>query len=1285
MDPASAPPHDPLPEHLTGGPLRTHKLARWLRRKYWYDYDPHKMVAPPAWESLLYGFMALAGTSTATLALAVAQIFAVVTNVPGAQIGMVLVSIAAALGGSLWAGRVWLHLERLHGEFLGLAADRRYTFKTGVVPYVTSNGRVIAPGIPREILQDTIHVTFDGPMPAYLRWTILWPFAVGRVLALSARRSGVATLLDWIGILPLLMTLRQWIWPTNGGATASQALANLSLAAEEDLLDDPDLAKIEPRHDNRWEIKWVPFAKFQRPDKTWVKKLLLDKTKENAAFANLSQWLQEQHPAHHQVVLDWFAYRFTALCGGTADTTPTSQAYVDYLEGCLVAAHPEEFQGYHFPPGVDWDPTRDLVQRLKALPPLVPDPSRPARPAFPTSPNPLDLFLGIGFIVTEKHAQSWTIHSQFPVSEITKQTPGSAKDLQGEPRTFGMGRKDRRPIHTEKKNLRQHCTVLGTTGVGKTRTLEQMWSQVLTGGDPGIFVDPKGDFDLIDRTYEVARAAGRAHQVYYCDLAKPKNPNISTYNPFFHYHDPSYLGDRAGAVIVDSSEPFWKDQAKATARRIFSLVHYVREYLRLIDRRVSPDGSRFVLAAKTSDRVPTVLLVMQWMADNPGGSIDTAFERVKEIITHLDDSAYQPKSSEASTLALARTEEFTPRYWNPRFFHLNAFIDKTHEMFAWSIKVVNFHATLTDVTFRNPHCPRILEAAKVVAGAGGAKAGDPKANGNGKDLALWDAIKQAGTNPLQLTLPRQNPMPGDLAKWGRVFQHFVPITKKDQGHVEEIMANLRLAFDAVASWIVQDRARFLEMNTTLATALVRFQGDRATLVSSLTPHIRWDRVIPQNQIVYINCNANLDGDGAMGMSKMIVQDVASYVGTIYDQHQRTQGDPKQFYLFIDEIRYAVNDAVPQLLAMARGAGCSVTLAGQTLANLRVGLGGDKDKQIEVTSNVSTFIQMRAGNNEDAEEFEKKCGKKSITKLSRNLNLNEPQHGQKGLAGIFSAGIGISTSREDVPLVRADQVLQLPRGMAFIHNMGGEVDLVTVGMFPKPTSNIKAEFGTITAEDEEAMATLWERAKVIGESDPEEADRIRLLALRLDEEFAVTEKVGAAATAEGKNVAAEATTAKAESLFSAEERLATVKENVGIAAKLNAEMQKRADTEAAKLAAEKKLAETKASTPQPPPSRPTGKGPTPPSTGTPGAPTRSPVAPPSRPVTATLPPAASVASLRPTDPLLNAPATDPTALASGWPSDGRYTEPHPTIPARPEDIVDDPADDIEGFGSRQEKF
>lgn len=85
------------------------------------------------------------------------------------------------------------------------------------------------------------------------------------------------------------------------------------------------------------------------------------------------------------------------------------------------------------------------------------------------------------------------------------------------------------PIYESQSERVAHTFVVGTTRVGKTRLAEVLITQDIHNGEVVIVFDPKGDADLLKRTYIEAVKAGRGHQFYCFHLGHPELS--ARYNP----------------------------------------------------------------------------------------------------------------------------------------------------------------------------------------------------------------------------------------------------------------------------------------------------------------------------------------------------------------------------------------------------------------------------------------------------------------------------------------------------------------------------------------------------------------------------------------------------------------------------------------------------------------------------------------------------------------------------------------------------------------------------------
>lgn len=93
--------------------------------------------------------------------------------------------------------------------------------------------------------------------------------------------------------------------------------------------------------------------------------------------------------------------------------------------------------------------------------------------------------------------------------------------LSGRPELHGVELR-RRAVWLNSADRVGHALVLGTTRVGKTRLAELLIAQDIRDGHVVLVFDPKGDTDLLQRTYAEAKRWGREDQFFMFHLGYPE-------------------------------------------------------------------------------------------------------------------------------------------------------------------------------------------------------------------------------------------------------------------------------------------------------------------------------------------------------------------------------------------------------------------------------------------------------------------------------------------------------------------------------------------------------------------------------------------------------------------------------------------------------------------------------------------------------------------------------------------------------------------------------------------
>lgn len=93
-----------------------------------------------------------------------------------------------------------------------------------------------------------------------------------------------------------------------------------------------------------------------------------------------------------------------------------------------------------------------------------------------------------------------------------------------------IGKNGMHPVYISNNELNQHCLVIGTTGAGKTTTILNFVEHAAIHNLPCIYMDGKGDIDLVNKLHGIATKYNRVLKVF---TLRPSDriPELSYYNP----------------------------------------------------------------------------------------------------------------------------------------------------------------------------------------------------------------------------------------------------------------------------------------------------------------------------------------------------------------------------------------------------------------------------------------------------------------------------------------------------------------------------------------------------------------------------------------------------------------------------------------------------------------------------------------------------------------------------------------------------------------------------------
>lgn len=115
------------------------------------------------------------------------------------------------------------------------------------------------------------------------------------------------------------------------------------------------------------------------------------------------------------------------------------------------------------------------------------------------------------------------------------------------------------PVYVSEEHRRRGMMVVGTTGVGKTRLVENFIEHDIMTGKSVICIDPKGDQELFAKIYDVARKAKRVDELQLVSVIYPEHSAVI--DPMAYYFMVEELVGHITAALPPSKEEFFRQLA----------------------------------------------------------------------------------------------------------------------------------------------------------------------------------------------------------------------------------------------------------------------------------------------------------------------------------------------------------------------------------------------------------------------------------------------------------------------------------------------------------------------------------------------------------------------------------------------------------------------------------------------------------------------------------------------------------------------------------------------------
>ncbi|MCO6550687.1 MULTISPECIES: type IV conjugative transfer system coupling protein TraD [unclassified Gilliamella] len=331
---------------------------------------------------------------------------------------------------------------------------------------------------------------------------------------------------------------------------------------------------------------------------------------------------------------------------------------------------------------------------------------------------------------------------------------------------------------------------------------------------------------------------------------------------------------------------------------------------------------------------------------------------------------------------------------------------------------------------------------------------------------------------------------------------------------DDVLEGLRSAIQYDKTYfdkIVASLMPFLEKLTTGKTA--QLLAPDYLDINDERPIFDWEQVIRKKGIVYIGLDALSDAVVGAAVGNSMLADLVSIAGYIY-KYGVDDGLPGEnrskinVCLHTDEVNEIMGDEFIPLVNKARGAGINVTAYTQTISDIEVKV-GSAAKAGQVQGNFNNIIMLRVRETKTAELITSQLPKVDIYKNTVVSGASDTPSPDTKTDFTSSTQDRIST--ESMPLLEPSELIQLPRGQAFVLTNGGVLYKVRMPlpsqeqdiMMPDSINTLSKEMAKSYSTGEQWWVnsnSVWEKPEIDNDSDcPEENELPVHLALDIDDD------------------------------------------------------------------------------------------------------------------------------------------------------------------------------------------
>lgn len=268
---------------------------------------------------------------------------------------------------------------------------------------------------------------------------------------------------------------------------------------------------------------------------------------------------------------------------------------------------------------------------------------------------------------------------------------------------------------------------------------------------------------------------------------------------------------------------------------------------------------------------------------------------------------------------------------------------------------------------------------------------------------------------------------------------------------DDVLEGLRSAIQYDKTYfdkIVASLMPFLEKLTTGKTA--QLLAPNYLDINDERPIFDWEQIIRKKGIVYIGLDALSDAVVGSAVGNSMLADLVSIAGYIY-KYGVDDGLPGEnrskvnVCLHTDEVTEIMGDEFIPLVNKARGAGINVNAYTQTISDVEVKV-GSLAKAGQVQGNFNNIIMLRVRETKTAELITSQLPKVDIYKNTVVSGANDTP--SPDVATDFTSSTQDRISTESISLLEPSELIQLPRGQAFVLTNGGVLYKVRIPLQSK---------------------------------------------------------------------------------------------------------------------------------------------------------------------------------------------------------------------------------------------